>query len=136
MINVSNTLFTNKIVEITDCTTTNDFLNSILNTHRNLLCIHGNIGSIIKKLASLEQCIYNCIKHIDFIILSAVSILNSIVDQMFTALRQSRKGGGIIVYIHKNYKCKVKNINTYYFESIIFTVTAQSSYTTHLCEIY
>lgn len=140
---IFNNLISNEIFEITECTNTNDFFHSIPNSNPNFLCIHINIRSIIKNFESLEQCIANSIRLIDVIVLSEVNISDNISClyqlhgyQMFTKLRQSRKGGGIIIYVHNSHTCKVKKVNTHYCESILCTVITKSSYTANLCAIY
>lgn len=136
-------VFLNDVNELTDCININDFLSYIPNSHINLICFHINIRSIIKNFYALEQCIMTAKKCIDVIILTEANISNNIsclynLDgyQMFTALRKSRKGGGIVVYVHNKHKCHSKIISTVHFENITLNLTTQSNYSAILCAIY
>lgn len=138
-----NKIIFEDIVEISNRSNINDFLHVLPRSSMNLLCIHINIRSIIKNFAALEQLIFTSMRRIDVIILTEVNISGSICClyqihgyQMVTALRKSRKGGGIIMYVHNSHKYDIQNVNTHYFESILCTITTQSSYVANICAIY
>lgn len=135
--------FSHEINEFIDCININDFLNLLPNKQINLLCIHLNIRSIIKNFTSLEQCIMSASKSVDVIILTEVNISDKISNlysingyRMFTALRKSRKGGGLILYVNQKHKCKTINIKTKHFESIMCNVTTDSNYSATLLAVY
>ncbi|XP_047508137.1 uncharacterized protein LOC125051677 isoform X1 [Pieris napi] len=133
---------TSDICELEDCININDFVSKIPSKHLNLLCVHINIRSIIKYFASLEQCIYAA-NTIDVIVVTEVNISDRISClynlngyQMFSALRNSRKGGGILVYVKKKHKFSIQIVKSQHFENILFTITTQTKYTAHICAIY
>ncbi|CAK1585022.1 unnamed protein product [Parnassius mnemosyne] len=132
-----------EICEISDCLNINQFLNDIPNYHVNLLCIHFNIRSLIKNFAALEQCIITSNKPIDVVILTEVNVMDNTSClfhingyQMFTALRKSRRGGGIIIYVSNKHKCNIKTIKTKHFENLLLTITTNSNYITNICAVY
>ncbi|CAK1597319.1 unnamed protein product, partial [Parnassius mnemosyne] len=55
---------------------------------------------------------------------------------MYTELRNNRKGGGIIMYIHKKHKFRVHNKKTRYFECILGQITTPNKYSATLLAIY
>ncbi|KAJ8730714.1 hypothetical protein PYW08_002127 [Mythimna loreyi] len=131
------------ISEVSNCSNVKDFLNCIPSEQCNLLCMHINIRSIIKNFSALEQMLKTSKKCIDVVILteSNISENNSFLYQlcgyqMYTELRNSRKGGGIILYVNNKHKCSITNVKTKFFESIFCTITTQSNYFANLCAVY
>lgn len=138
-------LLLDDITEITNCVNINSFITEIPVTCNmpNLLCIHTNIRSTKKNFDSLEQNLQTCNLCIDVIILTEVNISVSIKDlysidgyQMHTELRNGRKGGGIIIYVHNKHKLKIHKQKTHHFESIFFSITTPTRYSASLCAIY
>lgn len=130
------------VYELTDCVDINQFLDKIPNNVE-LLCIHMNIRSVIKNFESLEQCIMSSSRAIDVIMLTEVNLSYSLSNiyqikgyMMYTELRKSKKGGGIIIYIKNKHKFNIKHYKTQYCESLLGTIHTPTRYSAVLCCIY
>lgn len=98
----------NEITELRNCLNLTQFLNNTTKSSNRLTFVHTNIRSMIKNYSKLLASIYNGPHRIDVIVLTEVNINDSIsslyeIDDyiMYSNLRTNRKGGGIIVYVHK-----------------------------------
>lgn len=102
----------------------NNYVRSI--TVNSLLFFHINIISLTKKFSQIEYIVYNSTRNIDIIILTEVNLKENCASlfelpnyNMYTKLRDSRRGGGIIMYIHKKYLFTKINSVTLNFESLL-----------------
>lgn len=130
------------INEFFDCSNLQIFLNNIHN-NINFLCVHVNIRSMIKNFSSLEQVVYSCKPNLDVVVITEANISDNISClyhlegyDMYTKLRKTRKGGGIIVYVNKKHKFVKTNTNTYLFECLQGVITTQNNYSIDLYAIY
>lgn len=96
-----------------------------------------------KNISSLEQIVYSCKPNLDVVVITEAGISANISClyhlegyHMYTELRKTRKGGGIIVYVNKKHKFVKTNTNTYLFECLQRVITTQNNYFIDLYAIY
>lgn len=131
------------VTELHDCKNIEFFINTIPHNRSYLICLHVNIRSIILRFSALEQLIHSAKIQLDVLVITEANIsdkLSSLYNlegyQMHTKLRKDRKGGGIIIYIHKSHKYSVTDTNTIYSESALLKITTPTNYSTKLLAIY
>lgn len=114
------------VTELYDCNSINDFVDKLPNnTHLSFSCMHINIRSMIKNFTTLQQTIHNCKIPIDVIVITEAGISSNIEQlynlsgyTMYSHLRSSRRGGGIIVYIKSHFKFTPIQYTTWSFENL------------------
>ncbi|KAJ8707817.1 hypothetical protein PYW07_011494 [Mythimna separata] len=115
-----------KVQEIFNCNSANHFFQQIPpKTSIHLSCIHFNIRSLIKNFTKLQQITHTGNSPLDLIILTEVGISDSIVNlynlpgyKLYSQLRSSRKGGGIIMYVRNHIKFTLIEHKTKTFENL------------------
>lgn len=87
----------------------NEYISSLPIQKDGLITLTVNIRSMLLNFSTLEHIITNSQRCIDIIVLCEVNIGDTIKALfelpnyiMYTNLRKHRRGGGVIVYIHKN----------------------------------
>lgn len=95
------------ISELMNCVNINDFSSRVPNNQSKLTMIHINIRSLIKNFILVKQMIDISHIQLDIIILTEVGISDCIASlfkipgyNMINKLRNKRKGGGIVMYVH------------------------------------
>lgn len=131
------------ITEITDCLNVRNFMQSVPTEKNNLSCLHINIRSLIKYFAALQECLVTSRKMIDVIVVTEANISPTLSClyhlngyHMLTELRNNRKGGGIIMYVHKKHKFTVSKCTTQHFENISCHIVTPTKYSATLLAIY
>lgn len=104
----------------------NNYINSLSNHLNPLTTLHVNIRSIIKNFAQLELILGSSPRIPDVIILTEANIKNENVNlfnldsyNMYVNLRKTRKGGGVIMYVHNSITFERMKCTTLYSELIL-----------------
>lgn len=103
-----------------------EYVDSIPKTKNPIVTLHVNIRSMLLNFAQLENLIASSLKPINIIILTEVniketcSLLFELPDyNMHTNLRSHKRGGGIIVYIHKSITFVRTPVCSFYSELLV-----------------
>ncbi|CAH2092678.1 unnamed protein product [Euphydryas editha] len=137
-----NTIQDNNIVELFNCIDYSNYKSITPNNPHNLTFVHVNIRSLVKNFSKIEQILSASNSSIDFIVITEVNVPENIKSlynipgyTLYSQLRQSRRGGGIIVYIKNKYKFKQHKTTTLHFECLLGTINSTSS-SVVLCAVY
>lgn len=121
----------------------NNYLVSIPADCQSLITLNINIRSMIKNFSHLEYIVSTSNRIIDIITITEANIKDKYKSffeldnyTMFTNLREHRKGGGIILFIHNRLKFTPYQTKTINFESLMGTIECDNAYKTILCSIY
>ncbi|XP_048489185.1 uncharacterized protein LOC125491395 [Plutella xylostella] len=123
--------------------TWNEFVASQSINKHCLLTLHVNIRSMLKNFDHLEYTILNCKKTVHLIVITEANINDNCKQlyqlenyNMYTELRNHRKGGGIILYIHNSLEFNRSNSCTYNFECITGEIKTLYNYKLGICAVY
>lgn len=121
----------------------NAFSEDLPAENNKLIFMHVNIRSMIKNFAHLEYTIKNSSNTIHVIALTEANITEQTKNlfllpeyTMHSELRQNRKGGGVIVYIHKSInftRCLTKTLS---FECLFGVIETRYNFHISLCAVY
>lgn len=133
-----------QINEIFNCCSTNQFFYQLPpKSCIYLSCLHFNIRSLIKNFIKLQEVIHSCTFPLDIIVLTEAGITNRIVNlytmpgyNMYSQLRESRKGGGIIIYVRNHLKFTTIQHKTYTFENLTGSIKLSTGQNVVLSAIY
>lgn len=134
------------IVEFSDCTDLSTYFQTIpkpVPHSATVTFMHVNIQSMTKNFSSLLQCIDSVKSPVDVIIVTEANIsqlISSLYEidgyAMHTELRNTRKGGGIIIYVRNILHFTTSKTATHHCESLIGKLTTVNKTTYTLCALY
>lgn len=131
------------VKEIYDCSDLPAYISKLPKNTNNVNVVHVNIRSLIKNHANLINCLISVKSRIDVVVLTEVGISEQIVPMyqldgytLYSILRKSRKGGGIIIYVNNKHKFQPKNIQTKHCECILGRLTTQQNNNIYICAVY
>lgn len=121
----------------------NAFVTDIPQNHNVLTILHVNIRSMIKNFSHLEYIVTSSSCLVQVVVVTEANIRDSCASlfelddyEMHTELRNHKKGGGVIVYVHNSVKFNRQNQCAISFECIIGEVITKSGFPTYLCAVY
>lgn len=131
------------IKEIFDCIDLPTYVSKLPKNTNNLNVVHVNIRSLIKNFANLMNCLLSVKSRIDIVVLTEVGISEQIVYMyqldgftLYSILRKSRKGGGIIIYVNNKHKFQPIKTQTRHCECILGKLTTQQNHNMYICAVY
>lgn len=143
-------LYVNKLLPKMDSSVTesnyntwNEFTHYAMSS--SITFLHVNIRSMLKNFAELEQIILTCPKTIHIIALTEVNLNARSVKlfelenyEMYSNLRSNRRGGGVILYIHRSLSFSLNNnsVKTSNFECISGLISVSSDRCISVCAVY
>lgn len=131
------------IKEIFDCIDLPTYVSKLPKNTNNLNVVHVNIRSLIKNFANLMNSLISVKSRIDIVVLTEVGVSEQIVSvyqldgfTLYSKLRKSRKGGGIIIYVNNKHKFQPLTTQTRHCECILGKFTAQQNHIIYICAVY
>lgn len=120
-----------------------EFTNKLPLNNSSLVFLHINIASLSKNFTQIEYLIANSTHVIHVIIITEANIHNTTAElfplpdyNLHYKLRNKRKGGGIMLYIHKSLQFNLLPVCTNEFECLTGQIIMKNGTCVSLCALY